>query len=153
MRRIGVDPGLSGAVVVLDFDQPVEWALMPTYKIGSQSRVNAVALAALIRGYAQSYQPVYAFVEKVGAMPKQGVSSMFSFGHACGVVAGVLGAFEIPTTYVMPQTWKKREGLIGTDKDAARSRAIQIWPTWRELDKKGAGQALADAALIARSPL
>ena len=67
MRRIGIDPGISGAIVVLDFDEPVEWSLMPTMKIGSQNRVNAVALAAMIRGYAQSYQPVVAFVEQVGA--------------------------------------------------------------------------------------
>jgi hypothetical protein len=51
---------------------------------------------------------------------------------------------------VTPQAWKKSQGLIGTDKDAARSRAIQLWPTWKELHKKGKGQALADAALIAR---
>ena len=153
MRRIGIDPGISGAIVVLDFDEPVEWSLMPTMKIGSQNRVNAVALAAMIRGYAQSYQPVVAFVEQVGARPNQGVSSMFSFGHSAGLVAGVLGAFEIPTTYVTPQSWKKREGLSNTDKDAARSRAIQIWPSWRALDKKIAGQALADAALIARTPV
>jgi crossover junction endodeoxyribonuclease RuvC len=75
---------------------------------------------------------------------------MFSFGHSCGVIAGVLGAFEIPVTYVTPQAWKKRAGLSGTDKDAARSLAIQMWPAWRELDKRGQGQALADAALIAR---
>jgi crossover junction endodeoxyribonuclease RuvC len=51
---------------------------------------------------------------------------------------------------VTPQKWKKAAGLIGTDKDAARTRAIQLWPNWRDLDKKGKGQALADAALIAR---
>jgi crossover junction endodeoxyribonuclease RuvC len=55
----------------------------------------------------------------------------------------------MPVELVPPQAWKKRAGLIGKDKDAARSRAIQMWPDWRELDKKGAGQAFADAALIA----
>jgi len=63
---------------------------------------------------------------------------------------GVLGAMCIPHTMVTPQAWKKAAGLIGTDKDAARARAIQLWPKWRELDKKGKGQALADAALIAK---
>jgi len=149
MRRIGIDPGISGAIVVLEDDIPVEWALMPTMKIGSQNRVNAVALAALLRGYG-SDSKVFAYVEQVHAMPKQGVSSMFSFGHSCGVIAGVLGAFEIPVTYVTPQMWKMRAHLTNKDKDAARSLAIQMWPHWRELDKKGAGQALADAALIAR---
>ena len=149
MRRIGIDPGISGAIVVLEDNYPVEWSLMPTMKIGSQNRVNAVALAALLRGYGNDSK-VFAYVEQVHAMPKQGVSSMFSFGHSCGVIAGVLGAFEIPVTYVTPQMWKTRAHLTNKDKDAARSLAIQMWPHWRELDKKGAGQALADAALIAR---
>jgi crossover junction endodeoxyribonuclease RuvC len=74
---------------------------------------------------------------------------MFSFGHSAGVLQGVLGAFEIPVTMVTPSTWKKRAGLIGQDKDAARVKAIQMFPSWRDLDKKGKGQALADAALIA----
>ena len=89
------------------------------------------------------------YVEQVGAMPGQGVSSMFNFGHACGTVMGVIGALGYPHTMVTPQKWKKAAGLIGTDKDAARSRAIQLWPEWKDLGKKGKGQALADAALIA----
>jgi len=69
MRRIGIDPGISGAIVVLEDNYPVEWALMPTMKIGSQNRVNAVALAALLRGYGQSYRQIFAYVEQVHAMP------------------------------------------------------------------------------------
>lgn len=75
---------------------------------------------------------------------------MFTFGHAAGAIAGVLAALRIPATYITPQRWKKAAGLIGKDKDAARSRAIQLWPRWAALGKKGEGQALADAALIAR---
>ena len=149
MRKIGIDPGVSGAIVVLYNGQPAECYRMPIMKIGSTSRVNASALAAMIRPYSSSYVPVEVYVENVAARPGQGVSSMFSFGHSCGVIAGVLGALEIPVSLVTPQAWKKRAGLIGTDKDASRSRAIQMWPDWRELDKKGAGQAFADAALIA----
>ena len=74
---------------------------------------------------------------------------MFNFGHSCGTVMGVLGAISMPHTMITPQAWKKAAGLIGTDKDGARARAMQLWPSWRELDKKGKGQALADAALIA----
>ena len=149
MRKIGIDPGVSGAIVVLYNGQPSDAFRMPIMKIGKSSRVNASALAAMLRPYSASYVPVQVYVEQVGAMPGQGVSSMFSFGHSCGVIAGILGAFKMPVELVPPQAWKKRAGLIGKDKDAARSRAIQMWPDWRELDKKGAGQAFADAALIA----
>lgn len=117
-------------------------------KTGSANRVNAPALAAIIRPSIYG-EEIKAYVELVGSMPGQGVASMFSFGHSAGVIQGVLGAFEIPVTMVTPSQWKKRAGLTGQDKDASRTLAIQMWPFWRELDKKGAGQAYADAALIA----
>ena len=63
---------------------------------------------------------------------------------------GVLSALEIPVSGISPQEWKKRAGLIGKDKDASRSKALELWPHWRVLDKKGEGQAMADAALMAR---
>ena len=146
-HRIGIDPGATGALVLLDEKlRIVEWEPMPVIVVGSATRVNGPALAAILAPWAESH----AFVEQVGAMPGQGVSSMFSFGYAAGVVAGALGALQIPTTMVLPGVWKKRAGLVGKDKDAARSRATQLWPDWRALDLKGKGQALADAALIAR---
>jgi len=145
MRVLGIDPGASGALVLLEDGQPIEWTEMPTVKIGSATRVNAAALADFIA----SSCCTHVYVEQVGAMPGQGVSSMFNFGHSTGTVMGVLGAMGLPTTLVTPQVWKKAAGLIGKDKDAARARALQLWPKWRELDKKGKGQALADAALIA----
>lgn len=145
--RIGIDPGASGAIVIMDACwMLIEWAAMPTQRIGTATRVNAPALAAML----QDFDAAHAYVEQVASRPGQGVASMFSFGHSAGVAMGVLGALQITTTMVTPQSWKKRAGLIGQDKDAARSRAIQLWPDWRALDLKGKGQALADAALIAR---
>jgi len=148
MIKIGIDPGLSGAIVIMDGDTPVAWYRMPTMKTGSANRVNAPALAAIIRPSIYG-EEIKAYVELVGSMPGQGVASMFSFGHSAGVIQGVLGAFEIPVTMVTPSQWKKRAGLVGQDKDASRTKAIQMWPSWRELDKKGVGQAYADAAFIA----
>ena len=83
-------------------------------------------------------------------MPGQGVSSTFTFGHSAGVVEGVVAGAGIPLTLISPQSWKKHAGLIGKDKDAARSRAIQLFPSLRILDLKGKGQAIADALLISR---
>jgi crossover junction endodeoxyribonuclease RuvC len=145
MRILGIDPGATGALVLLENILPIEWTAMPTIKIGTATRVNAAALTDFIA----SCCCTHVYVEAVHAMPGQGVTSMFNFGHSCGTVMGVLGAMGLPHTMITPQSWKKASGLIGTDKDAARARAIQLWPKWRELDKKGKGQALADAALIA----
>jgi crossover junction endodeoxyribonuclease RuvC len=146
MNILGIDPGLSGAFVVLEDGVPIEWGVMPIVVEGTSKRINGTALAAIWR----NTKIDVAFIENVGAMPGQGVTSMFTFGHATGTVRGVLGALEIPVRLVTPQAWKKYVGLLNKDKDAARSLAIQMWPEWRVLDKKGEGQALADAALIAR---
>lgn len=149
---IGIDPGCSGALVVLAPSGAVmDSLLMPTLKQGKSSRVNGAALAAFLGKHTKyDRHGAHAYLEAVHAMPKQGVTSVFTFGHAAGVAEGILQGLGIAYTLVPPQTWKKRAGLIGTDKDAARSRAIQLWPAWRELDLKGKGQALADAALIAK---
>lgn len=148
--RIGIDPGVTGAVVVLAGEKIAAAQLMPSLKIGKSSRVNGAALAAFLRPWLNAGTALHAYLEQVHAMPGQGVTSMFTFGHSAGVAEGILQGLGIPYTLVPPQTWKKRAVLVGQDKDAARSRAIQLWPTWRELDAKGKGQAFADAALIAR---
>ena len=146
MRVLGIDPGITGALVILDNDEPIEWLLMPSMVVGKHNRVHGSAIARWIN----HIKPEMAIMELVGAMPKQGVTSMFSFGHSAGTVSGVLEALFIPTAMVTPQYWKKCAGMINKSKDEARSHAIHLWPQWRELDKKGVGQALADAALIAR---
>lgn len=147
---LGIDPGCTGAIVVMtDGGNYVAHLNMPTVKVGTKSRVNGAAIAAFIRETIGEFN-AHAYLEQVGAMPGQGVSSMFTFGHAAGVVEGILQGMAIPYTLVTPPAWKKHAGLVGTDKDAARSRAIQLYPDLRILDLKGKGQAVADAILIAR---
>ena len=144
---LGIDPGCSGAVVLIGAGgEYVDHMAMPTIKVGTKSRVNGAALAAWIRQHGVSH----AWLEQVGAMPGQGTASMFTFGHAAGVAEGILQGLNIPYTLVTPQAWKKSAGLIGSDKDAARSRAIQLYPELRALDAKAKGQAISDALLIAR---
>ena len=144
---LGIDPGCSGALVLLTQQGGyIDHLAMPTIKVGTKSRVNGAAVAAWLRQYGIAH----AYLEQVGAMPGQGTASMFTFGHAAGVAEGILQGLNIPYTLVTPQAWKKSAGLIGSDKDAARSRAIQLYPELRALDAKAKGQALADALLIAR---
>ncbi|WP_213705281.1 crossover junction endodeoxyribonuclease RuvC [Enterobacter roggenkampii] len=144
---LGIDPGCSGALVlVTEHGGYIDHLAMPTIKVGTKSRVNGAAVAAWVRQYGITH----AYLEQVGAMPGQGTASMFTFGHAAGVAEGILQGLNIPYTLVTPQAWKKSAGLIGSDKDAARSRAIQLYPELRALDAKAKGQAIADALLIAR---
>jgi len=147
---VGIDPGCSGAVVLINSEgEYVDHLNMPTLRIGKNQRVNG----ALVGAWLSQYTVSHASLEQVGAMPGQGVSSMFTFGHAAGVVEGILQGLNISYTLVTPQAWKKSAGLIGSDKDAARSRAIQLYPSLRALDLKAKGQAIADALLIARHSL
>lgn len=144
---LGIDPGCSGALVlVTEQGGYIDHLAMPTIKVGTKSRVNGAAVAEWVRQYGITH----AYLEQVGAMPGQGTASMFTFGHAAGVAEGILQGLNIPYTLVTPQAWKKSAGLIGSDKDAARSRAIQLYPELRALDAKAKGQAIADALLIAR---
>ena len=143
----GIDPGVSGALAVIEPDGSY-WShfLMPVVQAGSKKRVNGACVAAFLKAAGVTH----VYLEQVGAMPGQGVSSMFTFGHSAGVVEGVVTGMGVPMTLITPQAWKKHAGLIGADKDAARSRAIQLYPLVRDLDLKGKGQAIADAILIAR---
>ncbi|EDY3268567.1 hypothetical protein GTB75_002297 [Salmonella enterica] len=144
---LGIDPGCSGSLVLItEQGGYIDHLAMPTIKVGTKSRVNGAAVAAWLRNSVLTH----AYLEQVGAMPGQGTASMFTFGHAAGVAEGILQGLNIPYTLVTPQAWKKSAGLIGSDKDAARSRAIQLYPELRALDAKAKGQAIADALLIAR---
>lgn len=149
--RIGIDPGLSGALVQLrNSDMAVcDVADMPVMALtGKRNQVNAAELAKILRPWAEDGVTA-AYLEQVGAMPGQGVSSMFGFGTSYGIVQGVLAALQIPMVLVTPQGWKKRAGIPpGSDKDKARTLAQQLYPEAPLGRKKDIGRA--DAILIAR---
>jgi crossover junction endodeoxyribonuclease RuvC len=146
--RIGIDPGLSGAIAVLEESGFLhEVADMPIMELRKgRNQVNAAALSKILKRWAAS--DAMAYLEQVSAMPGQGVSSMFSFGCSYGIVQGVLAALTIPMVLVSPQSWKKRAGLQGKDKDMARTLAIRLYPAAELSRKKDIGRA--DAILIAR---
>jgi len=146
----GVDIGLSGAVALLDaetaavidiFDAPT-LALIRGGRNKRELDPHALA-AALGRD-----RIGHAFVEQVGAMPGQGVSSVFSFGKSYGQVIGIMAALGIPMTFISPQVWKKALNVPAA-KDGARARASQLMPAaahhWPLVKHDGR----AEAALIA----
>ena len=94
--RIGIDPGVTGAVVVLAGEKIAAAQLMPSLKIGKSSRVNGAALAAFLRPWLNAGTALHAYLEQVHAMPGQGVTSMFTFGHSAGVAEGILLGLGIP---------------------------------------------------------
>jgi crossover junction endodeoxyribonuclease RuvC len=152
---LGVDPGASGALALVECDsgQLLELADMPytEVKVGKRNAkiVDAPALAALIEGWqAWHLGTFHAIVEKVSAMPGQGVTSTFNFGDAYGKVLGVLAGLEIKATLYRPGIWKSHMGL-GKDKDLSRQKAAGIWPGQADMFKRKKDDGRAEAALIA----
>jgi crossover junction endodeoxyribonuclease RuvC len=151
MKIIGLDPGLEGAAAVLDgrradgTSEIVAIYDLPTIGTGKQRRIDATALAHLIRAHTPY---AFAIVEQVASRPKQGVASMFRFGSSCGTIDGVIGALEIPVRRVTPTKWKKAMGLNG-EAEASRARAIETWPASADLFARKRDHNRAEAALLA----
>jgi crossover junction endodeoxyribonuclease RuvC len=142
-RLIGVDPGATGALALFENGRLAQVWDTPTVRDKGRPRVDAAALGALII----SCDAASAFVERVGAMPGQGVTSMFQFGRACGIVEGVLGALSVPVTYVTPTQWKGAL-KVPAAKDGARLRASQLMPHGAAWWPKVGHHGRAEAALI-----
>ena len=93
-------------------------------------------------------QNIRVVIEQVSAMPGQGVTSMFNFGQSFGILKGICSAMQLPMYFVRPSKWKKYFGLIKSEKDASRTRAIEMFPYFSShLSKKDSNKA--DAILIA----
>ena len=147
MIVIAIDPGLSGAIAVFIDDVLSAVIDTPTHELTrngkTKRQISASGLAAIFR----DYKPDHVVVEKVSAMPGQGVTSMFSFGRSFGLIEGIVGAFEIPATYVMPSVWTKGIGR-GQGKDASRARACELYPVWEKSFARVKDDGRADAVLI-----
>ncbi len=150
MMIAGIDPGLGGAIAFLDAVRGgvvdiVDMPVLTLARGGKTKRdLDAHALARLIG----ERRPGHAFVEQVGAMPGQGVSSVFSFGKSFGVAIGVLVALGAPMTFVAPAVWKRALGVPAA-KDGARARASQLLPAAASHWPLAKHDGRAEAALIA----
>ena len=88
-------------------------------------------------------------IEQVSAMPGQGVTSMFNFGQSFGLLKGICSAMQLPMYFVRPAKWKKYFNLINSEKDASRTKVIEIFPYFSSNLTKKKDSNKADAILIA----
>ena len=140
---VGIDPGKTGAIALF---YPETSSRVAVHDLPlADGEISAPLLADLIRGYA----PSLAIIERVSAMPGQGVVSMFNFGRAYGDVRGVVGALGIPLHFVTPQKWKKHFRL-SSDKEQARALALRLFPACADHFKLKKHHGRAEAALIAK---
>jgi len=147
---IGIDPGINGAISVFRDGKLESVVDMPTVEIASGKTIKRHISAATLRNILEldMYQFSHVVIEKVGAMPGQGVTSMFNFGRSAGIIEGVVAGLKMSSTYVTPATWTKAVGRAA-GKDASRMRAMELFPSKADLFKRAKDDGRADAALIA----
>ncbi|MEK9918258.1 MAG: crossover junction endodeoxyribonuclease [Pelagibacteraceae bacterium] len=152
MIIIGIDPGLSGGIAVLDNNKVLELFDMPVMADGKKNKkqLNSALLAKLIKEKTSNSSESAVIVEQVNAMPGQGVTSMFNFGQTFGAIKGICATLELPIFFVRPSKWKKHFELINSSKDASRTKAIEMYPHLAEKLSKKKDVNKSDAILIAR---
>ena len=153
MLIIGIDPGISGALCFFEDGKVEEMLEMPVMAEGKKNKrqINGPQLYNEISKRVNKFQKkdVIVIIEQVSAMPKQGVTSMFNFGQSFGVLKGICSAMQLSMHFVRPAKWKKYFGLIKTEKEASRTKVIEIFPYISSQLSRKKDSNKADAVLIA----
>ena len=153
MLIIGIDPGISGSICFFEDGKILDVVEMPTMTEGKKNKrqVNGSQIynEILDRIKRIDRQNISVIIEQVSAMPGQGVTSMFNFGQSFGVLKGICSAMQLPMYFVRPAKWKKYFSLINSEKDASRTKAIEMFPYFSSQLSKKKDSNKADAILIA----
>ena len=152
MLIIGIAPGISGSICFFEDGKIIDVVEMPTMTEGKKNKrqVNGSQIFNEIsqRIHKLENHEIRVIIEQVSAMPGQGVTSMFNFGQSFGILKGICSSMQLPMYFVRPAKWKKYFNLINSQKDASRTKAIEIFPYFsRQLSKKKDSNK-ADAILI-----
>ena len=153
MLIISIDPGISGAICFFEEGQVNEILEMPTMAEGKKNKrqINGPQIYNEISSRINKFskKDIIVVIEQVSAMPGQGVTSMFNFGQSFGVLKGICSAMQLSMHFVRPAKWKKYFGLIKTEKDASRTKVIEMFPYISAKLSKKKDSNKADAILIA----
>ncbi len=152
MKIIGIDPGLSGAIAIIEDNTVLGIFDMPVMAEGKKNKrqLNSAQLVNIIKEYVKKEEDIVVVVEQVNAMPGQGVTSMFNFGQTFGAIKGVCAALNLPIFFVRPSKWKKYFELINSSKDSSRTKVIEMYPSLSNKLSKKKDVNKSDAILIAR---
>ena len=153
MLIIGIDPGISGSICFLDNGKILDVIEMPIMADGKKNKkqVNGSQVYNEISKRIKQFEKnqIRVVIEHVSAMPGQGVTSMFNFGQSFGILKGICTAMQLPIYFVRPAKWKKYFNLLNSEKDASRTRAIEIFPYFSSQLSRKKDSNKADAILIA----
>lgn len=142
---IGIDPGADGGIATISEDEKIEVSVVP------YSQEAMVDICFKISDQTGEVK-ITTCLEKVGPMPRQGVTSMFNFGKGAGFIEGVLRANYIPYQLIPPPTWKKEFSLINKDKKESCLVCRKLFPkvNLKRTDKcKKDHDGMAEALLMA----
>ncbi len=152
MLIIGIDPGISGSICFFQNGEIKDVIDMPTMIEGKKNKkqVNGSQIFNEISKRIKNIEKrdIKVVIEQVSAMPGQGVTSMFNFGQSFGILKGICSAMQLPMYFVRPTKWKKYFNLINSEKDASRTKAIEIFPYFSINLSKKKDNNKADAILI-----
>ena len=152
MIIIGIDPGISGSICFFEDGKILDVLEMPVMTEGKKNK-KQVNGAQIYNEFSKRINSkdneIRVVIEQVSAMPGQGVTSMFNFGQSFGILKGICSAMQLPMFFVRPAKWKKYFNLINSQKDASRTRAIEIFPYFSTQLSKKKDSNKADAILIA----
>ncbi len=151
MIIIGIDPGINGAISIIENKKIIEVYDTPTMIDGKKNKrqINGAQVTNIFKERLNGEKEVVVVVEHVNAMPGQGVTSMFNFGQSFGVIKGICAALNLPIYFVRPTKWKKHFNLIKTNKDASRTKVIEVYPEISSKLHRKKDSNRADAILIA----
>ena len=153
MLVIGIDPGITGSICFFEDGKIIDLIEMPNMADGKKQKkqVNGAQIynEILLRTKNVEKENIKVVIEHVSAMPGQGVTSMFNFGQSFGVLKGICSAMQLSMHFVRPIKWKKYFNLINAEKDASRTKAIEIFPYISNQLSRKKDANKADAALIA----
>ena len=152
MFIIGIDPGISGSICFFKDGKILEVIEMPVMTEGKKNKkqVNGAQIYnEFLKRINKKDDEIRVVIEQVSAMPGQGVTSMFNFGQSYGILKGICSAMQLSMFFVRPAKWKKYFNLINSQKDASRTRAIEIFPYFSTQLSKKKDSNKADAILIA----
>ena len=153
MLIIGIDPGISGSICFFQDGKIADVLEMPTMTEGKKNKkqVNGSQIVNEISEKIKELdkREIKVVIEQVSAMPGQGVTSMFNFGQSFGILKGICSSMQLPMYFVRPAKWKKYFNLINSEKDASRTRAIEIFPYFSNQLSRKKDSNKADAILIA----
>lgn len=136
---IGIDPGQAGGIAIIHSDLSVD-----VYPYTSDKLIEICKSVS-------NESKLHVAVEKVHAMPHQGVVAMFTFGEGFGKIKGILEAFGIEYELVTPQKWKNYF-QIKADKQTSIRKAKFLFPdvNFKRTPKcRTDSDGLAEALLIA----